>query len=407
MPIRLPEKYQRALEERLSAQQRERITRTYRRQRIIATTLLSALTLSGAGFVVKDFADSRLSAVEATNAVNQQDALQEDDDVIFYSGQTIEQNTSLNVDKIADFYLDEEMVNEPEPESDAPVESRPSDAPRTVVESDNILLVGMDSRAGANGEIGAGTAADITGTRTDSIMFLHIPKSGGQPSVVSFPRDLNVQRQDCVAWNGTGYTSSTVGERADVKINSLYGAGGPRCLVRTVQEITGMKINRFVSVDFTGFQGIVDALGGIDIETDRPIIDGTLGPIIEEPGVHTLDGETALDYVRARSVEGDTRGDYDRIERQQRFGMAVLATMTSRGTLSNPAVLNDLAKAIHSAISGENIDSGFILDILGRADEFQESGVHSMTIPTTGTVNGNEIMDEQLTSQMMVDIATN
>lgn len=400
MPIRLPSKYKKILDTRLPDDEREAIVKKYKRQRIIATVGISAIAIISIGYVVKDYADSRFAPVEATEAVNRQDLLQEQDDVVFFTGETVE------VPAVAVANSDSDTDVDSESEATQPQQQQ-QDTTRTVVKSDNILLVGMDSRAGANGEIGAGSAADVTGTRTDSIMFLHIPESGA-PSVVSLPRDLSVTRQDCAAWNGSQYDlTSTVGQRDDVKINSLYGAGGPRCLVRTVQSITGMKINRFVSVDFSGFQGIVDALGGVDVTVDQPINDEILGTILPEAGTHHMDGATALDFVRARHVDGEFRSDYDRIERQQQFGLAVLNTMASSSTLSKPSVLNDLSSAIYAAVSGENIDSRFILDVLMRAKEFANNGVESMTIPTAGTNDsGNEIMDEYATEQMMIEIAT-
>lgn len=402
MPIRLPSKYKRILDTRIPADERKEITTKYKRRRVISIVAVSAIALSSVAYVVKDYADSRFSPVEATEAVNRQDLLQEQEDVVFFTGEAVEAPAMPALELESP-----EKQEKPEETNTAKQHEQREDTTRTVVASDNILLVGMDSRAGANGELGAGSAADVTGTRTDSIMFLHIPESGA-PSVVSLPRDLSVTRQDCAAWDGSQYDShSTIGQREDVKINSVYGAGGPRCLVRTVQSITGMKINRFVSVDFAGFQGIVDALGGVEVEVDQPVIDGTLGSILPEAGKHHLDGSTALDFVRARSVEGEFRSDYDRIERQQQFGMAVLNTMASSSTLSNPAVLNDLSNAIYAAVSGENINSRFILDVLTRAKEFANNGVNSMTIPTSGTnESGNEIMDEFATQQMMLEIAT-
>ena len=383
MPLRLPAKYKQVLNEKLTDDERSDIVSRYRRRRVLALVLGVSLTVVPSVMLTKHTLDGRLSSVHAVGATNKQDELQEQDDVIYSPGE--------RVDDIAT--------------SDTAPRAQQS-APK-VVESDNILLVGMDSRQGANGELGAGTAADVTGVRTDSIMFLHVPKSGGQPSVISFPRDLSVKRQDCNAWDGSSYNKKeTVGEREDAKINSLYGAGGPRCLVRTVQSITGMKVNRFVSVDFSGFQGIVDALGGIDIDIDRPLIDGELGVIAENAGRFHMDGAQALNFVRARKIEGDLRGDYDRIERQQQFGMAVLAKMSSSSTFANPVKLNSLSSAVHDAISGENIDSGFILSVMSRAGEFQSNGVSQETIPTTDTNdNGNEVMDEDATEQMMKRIA--
>lgn len=384
MPVRLPDKHRRALRKMPDDVYAE-MTVGFRRARIVVSVLCVLAMLLTCGYILKSFADGRLSSISATGASNRQDKLQEQEDVIYSSGDKVDGSSSSTG-------------------SGGGTSMRQQDS---VVDADNILLVGMDSRAGANGEIGAGSAEDVTGIRTDSIMFLHVPTGSGSPSVVSFPRDLSVRQQDCAEWDGSDYSAATVGEVDDVKINSLYEVGGPRCLVRTVQEITGMKINRFVSVDFAGFQSIVDAVGGVDITTDGPINDDELGLIVDSEGTHHLDGTAALNFVRARKVEGQSKSDYERIERQQQFGMAVLSQITSSGTLTSPSKLNALADAVHNAVSGENIDSSFILSMIRRASSFSSDGVSPATIPTTGSNdNGNEVMDEGATEMMMRQIAT-
>lgn len=380
MPIRLPRKHRRALA-KMPDRVRAELSAKYRHGRIVTVVVVVAAMALCCGYVIKSFADNRLTSISATGASNKQDELQEDEDIRYHSEGSAQATTNTSTGSA-------------------------EGADGSVVDADNILLVGMDSRAGDNGDLGAGSAADVTGMRTDSIMFLHVPTDSGSPSVVSFPRDLSVARQDCAEWDGSDYTDSTVGEAEDVKINSLYEIGGPRCLVRTVQQITGMKINRFVAVDFAGFQSIVDAVGGVDITTESAMDDDELGMIVDGAGEHHLDGETALDFVRARKVEGEAKSDYDRIDRQQQFGMAVLDKIASSDTLTNPGRLNSLADAVHSAVSGENIDSSFILSMLRRAGGFANDGVDSQTIPTTGTTDtGNEQIDGASTETMMRSIA--
>lgn len=159
---------------------------------------------------------------------------------------------------------------------------RPADTRGTVV-----LLVGTDSH-------------DVTtnsGSRTDSIMLLFIPTTG-KPALISFPRDSYVP----IPGHGKN------------KINASYAFGGPELLVRTVEANTGLKIDHYLEIGMRGFPKLVDAVGGVDVCLDKPMVDRPSRANIPA-GCHTLNGKDALAYSRMR--KSDPMGDLGRAKRQR------------------------------------------------------------------------------------------
>lgn len=168
----------------------------------------------------------------------------------------------------------------------------------------NVLIVGSDSRAGLSDEEKERlTTGSVEGGRTDTIMLLHIPWFG-QPTLVSIPRDSWVPIP--------GYGSD--------KINAAFALGGPTLLVQTVEQATGLHITDYVEVGFAGVAQTTDALGGVTLCPVRDYNDEYSGLNITA-GCQTVDGPTALAYVRMRYQ--DPEGDLGRIKRQQEFMSAV------------------------------------------------------------------------------------
>ena len=226
------------------------------------------------------------------------------------------------------------------------------DAPPLPDGNQNFLLVGSDSREGLKeGEGPQGVGENfVTGQRSDTMILVHLSRKRDIAQVISFPRDLYVTIPA-----HTNEDGEAVPERKN-KINSAFEAGGPSLLIDTIQTYTGIRINHYVQVDFNGFKRIVDAVGGVDVCLPRPAKDKLSG--IDLPaGNHTLDGETALAYVRQR--HGLPRGDIDRVLRQQQFMGAVIRKATS---IRNPLRADRLIRA---GISAVTVDAG--LDLLGLA----------------------------------------
>jgi LCP family protein required for cell wall assembly len=176
----------------------------------------------------------------------------------------------------------------------------------------NVLLIGSDSRQGANAEYGPQLARQPGGggARSDTIMIIHVPADRGKATAINVPRDSIVAIPSC----------SGRPARKDM-INAAYDTGGASCLKKTLQKLTGLTIHHTVEVDFTGFKGMVDALGGVEITLPRAV-DDRKAKLKLPAGKHMLDGEKALGYFRLRYY-GDG-SDIARIKRQQQVVLAML-----------------------------------------------------------------------------------
>ncbi|MEU1545984.1 LCP family protein [Nocardia sp. NPDC005745] len=262
---------------------------------------------------------------------------------------------------------------------------------------ENYLLVGTDTRAGANGQLGAGTLDDAEGARADTTMLVHIPKDRSRVVVVSFPRDLDVTRPQCNGWDNekNAYSDEKFPSAMGDKLNAVYNLGGPMCLVSTIQRLTGASINHFIGIDFAGFESMVNQIDGVEVCASKPLVDDVLGTILEHPGKQRIDGQTALKYVRARHVYGEERSDYDRINRQQRFLASLLRGTLSSKVLFNPGKLNGFITALREHTWVNKVETADLL-MLGRSLQKIDAGaVTFITVPTAGTTTyGNEIPRE-------------
>lgn len=244
--------------------------------------------------------------------------------------------------------------------------------PAKANESMNVLLIGSDTREGANSSVG-GESPGLA----DTTIVLHLSADDSWASAVSIPRDSMVQMPDCLASGGSTHAG---GLR---QFNQAYVIGGPVCVQRTVEALTDLHIDHFVVVDFTGFSSLVDALGGITVDVTEPISDPT-SKIFFDPGCQTLGGAQALDYVRVRHGVGDG-SDLSRIERQQQFLAAVVNEVTSRGVLLNPVTLYQVLDAATSAVTTDT-GLGSIPDMAGVAVRARAVGlgnIHFVTVPVT------------------------
>ncbi|MGW0630721.1 LCP family protein [Streptomyces sp. NPDC002758] len=210
----------------------------------------------------------------------------------------------------------------------------------------NILVLGSDSRSGKeNKALGGG---DSSGARSDTAMVVHIDAGRTSATVVSIPRDTLVTRPSCPLPSGG---STAVAYNA--MFNSAYSVGGPVCAVKTVESITGVRMDHYIEIDFSGFAKLVDALGGVDVTTDQDI-DDDLSHLHLKKGPHHLDGTQALALARTRHGIGDG-SDLGRIGLQQKLVKALLEQMAATSLLTDPAKLYRVADA---ATAGLTTDTG-------------------------------------------------
>ena len=267
---------------------------------------------------------------------------------------------------------------------------------------EDFLIVGMDSRAGANSTMDVGTTEDAGGARSDTIMLVNIPANRKRVVAVSFPRDLAITPIQCEAWNpdtfeyGPLYDADTKkwGPKnvyTETKLNSTFSFGGPKCLVKEIQKLSGLSINRFIAVDFAGFAKMVDALGGVEVCSTSPLKDYELGTVLAHSGRQLIDSKTALNYVRARNVTTENNGDYGRIKRQQLFLSSLLRSLISKETFFS---MNKLNSVVNMFISNSYVDNIKTKDLvqLGQSVQGMNAGhVSFVTVPTGITdENGDE-----------------
>jgi LCP family protein required for cell wall assembly len=269
---------------------------------------------------------------------------------------------------------------------------------------ENFLIVGTDSRAGVNSDMGAGTTDDAAGARSDTIMLVNIPANRKRVVAVSFPRDLSITPMECEHWDPTtsAYGPATNPDSpvygmdkvyTETKLNSAYAVGGPKCLVKVIQKLSGLSVNRFMAVDFAGFAKMVDALGGVEVCSTTPLEDYELGTVLANAGRQVIDGHTALQYVRARQVTTETNGDYGRIKRQQLFLSSLLRSLISKDTFFSLNKLNDVVNMFINDSYVDNIQTKDLVD-LGQSVQGVNAGrITFVTIPTVGYADeyGNEV----------------
>jgi LCP family protein required for cell wall assembly len=207
------------------------------------------------------------------------------------------------------------------------------DRPREVVKPNapnkplNILLLGSDTRQGKGNHIGGQTPG-----LSDTAILLHISADRKLAYGVSLPRDAMVQRPQCERKDGNGTDPGGLS-----MFNAAYAVGGPACTIKTVEQLTHIRVNHFVVIDFHGFKKMVDALGGVEVCVPKDVND-TTGHITLPAGTYDVKGERALDYVRVRHDISDN-GDIGRMKRQQTFLASMANKAVSMGTLVNPVRL--------------------------------------------------------------------
>lgn len=235
------------------------------------------------------------------------------------------------------------------PKVDAGTDTRSSEPTAPV----NVLVLGSDSRARLTPaeQVSEGSPETVPGERSDTIILGHFDPKRNKAVLVHLPRDLLVN----IPGHGFG------------KLNSAFEMGGPRLMVRTVRQFTGLPIHHYVEIDFVGFRNLVDALGGVRVCVDRAMHDMRARLDLPRAGCYRFDGEKALAFVRARNVEGDIIPDFARIARQQQFIRALFNQLLAVNSLTRIPSLMQLA--IDNIITDKDLSS---TDILYLGDKLRD-----------------------------------
>lgn len=250
---------------------------------------------------------------------------------------------------------------------------------------ENFLLVGSDSREGIDPDdpaIGViGTTGVVSGQRADTIMILRRDRGDGTLALMSLPRDLWVAIPD---WRSE-------------RINAAYGRG-PEVLVRTVQRTLGVPVHHYLEVDLAGFQGLVGAVGGVELCVENPVRDVGSGLDVATSGCHIMSPSQALAYVRSRSYETfqdgrwrkDPTADIGRTERQRAF-IAALATAGRARLLANPF---NAGSVLDAALASVGAEPGFnALDAAARLRSAASGDLESVALPVSATtIDGKSVL---------------
>jgi LCP family protein required for cell wall assembly len=245
---------------------------------------------------------------------------------------------------------------------------------------DNYLLVGSDSRD--QGDPLTGEVASASGHRSDTIMLLRYDRSKGTASLLSIPRDLYV---------------TIPGHPKKSRINAAFN-DGPDVLVRTIQQELQIPVHHYVEIDFTGFERLVTALGGVTVCFDVPVRDFNTGLSVEQPGCHRLNGQQGLAYARSRHYEElrdgkwreDPTSDFGRARRQRDFVNRCLQAAVAQ-VKSNPYRAGELVAAVSSAMKLDaHLDP---IDAASSLKDAVSSGLVSYALPVTPKkIDGNDVL---------------
>ena len=254
-----------------------------------------------------------------------------------------------NIDRLGDVFEDLDEESRPAPAT--PVQEA-AEAPVT------FLLVGSDSREDT-------APGEDPGARSDAIMLARFSADRQHAQLISIPRDSWVDIP--------GYGKN--------KINASYAFGGPTLLIQTIEQLTQVRIDHYVAIDFDGINQVTDALGGVDVVVAETTSNG---PYTFEAGVNHLTGDQARWYLGQRY--GLAGGDFDRVKRQQAFLRAVFDKMFSSGTFTDPGRLDAALLAVTSAVSiDDSLGNGELVRLAYQVRNVRPETINFFTAPILGT----------------------
>jgi len=243
----------------------------------------------------------------------------------------------------------------------------------------NVLLVGSDSRQGETSAAQAqqfGSASEVVGARSDVIKILHIDPAAGTATILDIPRDTLVQM------SGTPADEGRIN-----RVNVPFGTSAD-ALVQTIQNTFGIPISHYVEIDFFGFEGAVDSVGGVYLDFPYPAKDTYTGLVITHTGCQLVNGGYSLAVARSRHYEYfkdgywqyDPTSDFGRIQRQDAFLKALINRAESQ---YNPLTLNAfLGSVVHDVTIDDTFTLGDLLSLSQRYHAFSSGSLQSYTLPT-------------------------
>ena len=233
----------------------------------------------------------------------------------------------------------------------------------------NLLVMGSDARDGEGNNID-GLTGD--GERSDTTIMFHLSADRSFAYGVSIPRDSLVDRPDCIGEDGETLPGAT-----DVMWNEAFSVGGPACTIQQFEQLTDVRIDNYVVLDFNGFEDMVNAIDGVEVCLPEAIEDPAHGINIPA-GTQEVAGRQALNYVRARYTLGDG-SDLSRITRQQAFIAAMASKVVSAGTLTR---LDRVLGFLNAATRSLTTDFTSVTDIGQVGAGFKGIGLENIKFVT-------------------------
>ena len=272
---------------------------------------------------------------------------------------------------------------------------------RTVYGSQNILVLGSQTRLGQRGNFGYDATPGVS--NSDNLLIVHLDPTHTHAIVLSIPRDTFVYQPACKerAYVGTGIWPAQSYPPGAI-IDGALNIGGPTCAVRTVEDLTGIQLDHFVEFDFNSFRTMVGQLGGVEVcVPPGPGYHDKATNLNLSPGKHLLDYTQALQYVRDRHGVGngaDAGGDLPRIELQQAFISSVVQKVNSTGLLSD---IPSLLRIANTATKALTVDQGLgsttsILRLAESLAHLKSKNVTLITMPSTTDTYDYPSYDEHL-----------
>jgi LCP family protein required for cell wall assembly len=254
----------------------------------------------------------------------------------------------------------------------------------------NLLVYGDDNRAGLtpHQQYVLRTGHDQS-NNTDTLMLVHISPGRHRISVISIPRDTMVPVYQCGAV--PGHPGQQANPAGAVQINSLLQIGGPTCLWKTVEQLTGVRLDHFIGIGMLGFVKVVNDLGGVNVCVPFKVSDPVSGLNLKAGEQH-ITGIQALAFWRTREAIGDG-SDLQRIQRDQFMSAQVVKGVLHSGLLSNPI---RLVNVVSDAAASMTTDAGMtVSDLVGIGQSFRNlsgQNVQFITVPNEPwTQNANRV----------------
>jgi LCP family protein required for cell wall assembly len=270
--------------------------------------------------------------------------------------------------------------------------------PRAYNHALNILVIGSDTRMGKNSRFGA----RITGQRSDTVLILHLSPGRRRAVVLSIPRDSVVPVLACPIVRGAPGQVAAPGQIE--QINATYSNGGPGCLWKTIEHTAQIRLDHFMEMNFTGFENVINDLGGVSICLPYPIRDPQ-SKLYLSRGMHHVGGAQALAYWRVRYIGAGS--DLERIQRDQYLMASVAQEVKHTEPLGNPARLFKIVRdAAASLTTDSGLSQGRLISLVQRLRTVPLRAVHFVQVPVvTYAANPNWVQWSSDASRLFSAIA--